>query len=96
MEVGWPKVLGQGDEKSQNVWGRGVRWAWPLRGTPGTLQKQAPVGVKVHTRAFADPWTVVTCPPCGPQEATLFPGTCATSWGRDWRLTHFPHCACAP
>lgn len=71
MEVCWPKVLGQGDEKSQNVWGRGVRWALPLRGTPGTLQKQALVGVKVHTRAFADPWTVVTCPPRGPRETTL-------------------------
>lgn len=55
MEVGWPKVLGQGDGKPQNVWGRGVRKILPPRGTPGTLQNQALVGVKVCTRAFANP-----------------------------------------
>lgn len=66
-----PKVLEQGDGKSQKVWGSGARWASPPGGTPGTLQNQVLVDIIVRTRAFAEPWTGVTCPPLGPHVRKL-------------------------
>ena len=71
MDVCRPKVLEQGDGKSQKVWGSGARWASPPGGTPGTLQNQVLVDIIVRTRAFAEPWTGVTSPPLGPHVGKL-------------------------